>query len=169
MRLLARTNERALDAGAVRQDNLKMVSFWQNRFPMFSPVKQSLVSIALVVATTLMGVAPASGSCEINSARIGVKHCNRTCCAKSSESAHSCCPTPSASQACCCSADSRHPVAPRERQTSDERDTSRRTEIMVALVIVPDDDMKTPALDDAHLDASLPAPQRQAFLCCWQV
>jgi len=167
--LLARTNERSLDAGAVRQDKLKMVSFWQNRFPMFPPVKQSLVSIALVVATTLMGVAPASGSCEINSVRIGVMHCNRTCCAKTSESAHSCCSTPSASQACCCSAENQHPVVPRERQTSGERDASRRTGMMVALLVVDDDEMQTPLLENAHLDASLPASRRQAVLCCWQV
>jgi len=144
------------------------VSLNSTGITMFRPASK-ILSLVLIAATTLMGVAPATGTCESTGRERGSKHCCGHCGATSSEARPTCCSKSAQPQACQCSVDGERPAAPQERRSSDEQNDARRAEFVAAVLFVGDNEPPVQAIEDATLLSSQPTLRRQAVLCRWLI
>ena len=122
--------------------------------------------LALVAATSYLGVGPAIGTCAAMGHERGSNQC---CCAKSSEARRTCCSMSVQSQRCQCSVNRECPAVPQEQRPSDERNESRRAESVAAVLFVHKDEPPVQAIGDASLLSSPPLLRRQAILCRWLI
>jgi hypothetical protein len=144
------------------------VSLNSTGIAMFRPASK-ILSLVLIAATTLVGVAPGTSACDATGRERASKHCCGVCCAKLSEARHSCCSKSLQSQACQCSVDQERPATPRERRSSDERNDVRRAEFVADVLFVDGDERPARAIQDATLLSSQPTLRRQAVLCRWLI
>ena len=124
--------------------------------------------LALVAASSFVGVVPATSACAAMGHECGSGQCCGVCCEKLSEARRTCCSKSVKPQSCQCSVNRERPAAPQERRPCDERDDARRAEWM-AVLVVRDDEPPVQAIGNASLLSSQPSLRRQAILCRWLI
>ena len=124
-----------------------------------------ILTLILMAATSLLGVVPAIGTCHMAGREGGSK----SCCEKRNQVKFTCCSPFTQVHTCQCSVDPERPTPPHERPPTDERLNALRVEAVESDLVVGDNKLRSPSLEDASLHSSLPHSRWQAILGHWLI
>ena len=128
--------------------------------------RQSVTSLAVILAMTLTSVIPNhGGECRAETS-CGSNHCCQTCCVDSVNAEQSCCSTPANAVACCCR-DSETEAPASVLASLAGRDLARSTASVSTESIRTNNRQRASSISDLRLNS--PSQCRQAILCCWQI
>lgn len=122
------------------------------------------ISLLLIVAMTVLAIAPAVGVCET---KAGSKKCCGHCVGESGPA--SCCSKAPLQARCRCSVGQERPAPPQERRTSDERLEARRVVCLVTVLFGDNEVLHAQGRHDATLLPGQLHLSRQVLLCRWLI